>query len=92
MVRGQQVNRVEKEIRVVALHVLDRGEAYSAEVWIAWGLCGGDQNKRSGMRKVQRVLHSMENEGLIVGREVLPAEHKGSQQVRRYYKPKEKDV
>lgn len=83
------MNPTYKEIRETVAHVLARGEAYSTEIWVAWGLRGGDQVKRSGVAKVQRVLRSMEDEGLIIGREVLPAEHKSSQHVRRYYTLKE---
>ena len=76
----------DKEIRKVVTDVLATGEAYSAEVWLAWGLRGGDQVKRTGMAKVQRVLRRMEDDGLIVGRDVLPEEHRESQYARRYYR------
>ena len=65
----------------------NKGEAYSVELWEAWKLCGGERDKRRGVPKIQRELKNMEMLGLIKGRDVAQAEHRGrSLMLRRYYR------
>ena len=83
----KRISDTEREIRAIIVDVLlNAGQAYSAQFWMAWALCGGIQKKKSGMAKIQKILRSMQDDGLIVGRIVPFEEHRGSQYARRYYR------
>jgi len=70
----------------------DGVERYSREIWEH---CrereGWPEYPHQGqdVPLVQRVLRELEDEGRIVGRDVFPHEHKGSNMIRRYYQLKE---
>ena len=85
------MSKYDSDIRdAVRWRLLKGGEAYSVQFYEYW-YEKDPRNagaKKQALPRIQKVLTQMETEGILESRVVLPEEHRGSQNTRRYYKLK----